>query len=497
MFNRLAKLRIASLLSLNVAVIFVTVGAMTVIAGLGMTGGAGIAAVALGIAALALNLFFAWWINRSLAHPLQEAVALGRSISAGDLTASFKGQATGEVAEILHVFEDIKDSLSVIVRDVRGGSIAIDTTAGRVKNDTTAWSSRNEEQAVSIEKTAASMEQLTSIVKNNADNAAQANQLVASTSDLALKGGHLVKDVVSTMDAIKQSSHKIVDIISVIDGIAFQTNILALNAAVEAARAGEQGRGFAVVAAEVRSLAQRSAEAAKEIKHLITDSVEKVNSGGQLVDAAGQTMEEIVTSVKHVAGFMSDIASASQEESAGISQISESIIVFDKTAHESAELVAQALTSAVSLKDNASTLSQSVSHFKMGSEVGNADEALALVKKAVKFAGENGLDGLLEDVNKLNKGHFIHKDLYIGIYDDKGVVRAHGANRHFLNSEAINMLDPDGKPFIRDMIATGMGNGSGWVNYKFAHPVTQEIKRKSVYVERVGNMVVTCGCYAA
>jgi len=226
-------------------------------------------------------------------------------------------------------------------------------------------SSRTESQASSLEETASSMEELTATVKQNADNARQANQLVVSASDFAVKGGNVVGQVVQTMGSIKESSRKIVDIIGVIDGIAFQTNILALNAAVEAARAGEQGRGFAVVAAEVRNLAQRSAGAAKEIKALIGDSVEKVDTGSRLVDEAGQTMEQIVTSVKHVADIMSEITAASQEQSAGIGEINQAITQMDEMTQQNAALVEQAAAAAESMQEQAALLAEAVAAFKL------------------------------------------------------------------------------------------------------------------------------------
>jgi len=227
-------------------------------------------------------------------------------------------------------------------------------------------SSRTESQASSLEETASSMEELTDTVKQNAENARQANQLVVSASDFAAKGGKVVGQVVTTMGSIKDSSRKIVDIIGVIDGIAFQTNILALNAAVEAARAGEQGRGFAVVAAEVRNLAQRSAGAAKEIKALIGDSVEKVDVGSKLVDEAGRTMDEMVTSVKHVADIMSEITAASQEQSAGIGEVNVAITQMDEMTQQNAALVEQAAAAAESMQEQAALLAQAVSVFKLG-----------------------------------------------------------------------------------------------------------------------------------
>jgi methyl-accepting chemotaxis protein len=244
-------------------------------------------------------------------------------------------------------------------------------------------SSRTESQASSLEETASSMEELTTTVKQNADNARQANQLVVSASDFATKGGDVVGHVVDTMGSIKESSRKIVDIIGVIDGIAFQTNILALNAAVEAARAGEQGRGFAVVAAEVRNLAQRSANAAKEIKSLISDSVEKVDAGGKLVDEAGKTMEEIVTSVKHVADIMGEITAASQEQSSGIEEVNRAIAQMDEMTQQNAALVEEAAAAAESMQEQAAALAQAVAVFKLGA----AEQAMQLqVRQPVQEA---------------------------------------------------------------------------------------------------------------
>jgi methyl-accepting chemotaxis protein len=259
----------------------------------------------------------------------------------------------------------------VTIREVRDSTGAIASASSQIASGNLDLSARTEAQASSLEETAAAMEELTSTVKQNADNARQANQLVVSASSHAVKGGEVVGQVVQTMGAITESSRKIADIIGVIDGIAFQTNILALNAAVEAARAGEQGRGFAVVATEVRNLAQRSAAAAREIKDLIVDSGNKVEAGSKLVDSAGATMQDIVVSVQRVADLMGEIASASQEQSQGIAQVNATVTQMDDATQQNAALVEEAAAAAQSLQDQAGRLAQVVSVFKL-EETGHA-----------------------------------------------------------------------------------------------------------------------------
>jgi methyl-accepting chemotaxis protein len=261
----------------------------------------------------------------------------------------------------------MNDSLVRTVGDVRSGAETVATASGQIASGAQDLSSRTEEQASSLEETASSMEELTSTVKQNADNARQANGLAVSASEVAIKGGTVVEQVVDTMGSINESARKIVDIIGVIDGIAFQTNILALNAAVEAARAGEQGRGFAVVASEVRNLAHRSAAAAKEIKTLIDDSVEKVETGSKLVGQAGATMDDIVTSIQRVTDIMGEITSASQEQSAGIEQVNRAIAQMDQVTQQNAALVEEAAAAAQSLQEQAGSLVHVVSVFKLNS----------------------------------------------------------------------------------------------------------------------------------
>jgi methyl-accepting chemotaxis protein len=273
-----------------------------------------------------------------------------------------------EIAQLMQALEHMNAGLKRIVGEVRASSEAIGSGIGQIAGGNADLSQRTEEQASNLEETAASMEELTSTVKHNAENARQANQLAAGASEVALRGGEVVGQVVGTMSSINESSKKIVDIIGVIDGIAFQTNILALNAAVEAARAGEQGRGFAVVASEVRNLAQRSAAAAKEIKQLIGDSVDKVGAGTKLVDEAGKTMQEIVGSVKRVTDIMSEITAASQEQSAGIEQVNQAIAQMDEVTQQNAALVEEAAAAAESMQEQAQNLETAVAVFRLALE---------------------------------------------------------------------------------------------------------------------------------
>jgi methyl-accepting chemotaxis protein len=306
-------------------------------------------------------------VVRQLGGEPDYAAAIARRIANGDLTEDIEVKGN-EKESLLFAMKTMQVNLVATINQIKQGTQTISIASSEIASGNADLSSRTESQASSLEETASSMEELTSTVKQNADNAAQANQLVMSASNVAMRGGQVVEQVVDTMGSIKESSRKIVDIIGVIDGIAFQTNILALNAAVEAARAGEQGRGFAVVAAEVRNLAQRSASAAKEIKTLIGDSVEKVDFGSKLVDEAGKTMDEIVSSVKHVANIMLEITSASQEQSSGIGEVNQAMAQMDEMTQQNAALVEQAAAAAESMQGQAVKLEQAVSVFKLQQE---------------------------------------------------------------------------------------------------------------------------------
>jgi methyl-accepting chemotaxis protein len=342
------------------------------------------------IASIAIGMILALWIARIVSGPLKDAVKVARTVAAGDLTSEVEVRSKDETGQLLQALKEMNGNLVNIVSQVRTGTDTIATASNQIAAGNLDLSSRTEQQASSLEETASSMEELTSTVRQNADNARQANQLAVTASEVAGKGGAVVSEVVETMASINASSRKIVDIIGVIDGIAFQTNILALNAAVEAARAGEQGRGFAVVASEVRNLAQRSAAAAKEIKALIGDSVEKVDAGAKLVDQAGSTMQEIVASITRVTDIMGEITAATQEQTSGIEQVNQAITQMDHVTQQNASLVEEAAAASQSMQEQAGNLSQVVSVFKLSGVQLSTVSPAAVKRLEVKSLGTSG-----------------------------------------------------------------------------------------------------------
>ncbi|WP_308494340.1 methyl-accepting chemotaxis protein [Duganella lactea] len=318
---------------------------------------------------------------RSITRPVNRAVVLAEAVAAGDLSQQIEVTSTDEVGKLLQALKNMNGNLRPMVGQVRAGTNEIATASTEIAKGNMDLSSRTEQQASALEETASSMEELTSTVKQNSENARQANQLAQSATEIARKGGAVVADVVTTMGAINTSSNKIVDIIGVIDGIAFQTNILALNAAVEAARAGEQGRGFAVVASEVRNLAQRSAAAAKEIKVLIGDSLDKVKIGNDLVSNAGTTMVQVVSSIERVTDIMNEITAAGREQEAGIEQINQAVTEMDSVTQQNAALVEQAAATAA-LEEQAAQLSKVVGKFKLDDSVAPPARSAPVAREA-------------------------------------------------------------------------------------------------------------------
>ncbi len=339
--------------------------------------------IALVVATMAGLMLFSWYVTGVLQRRVAASRDVAECVRDGDLTMAVRDDASDEFSPLLAALEEMRMSLTRVVSRVRSNSDSVATASAQIAQGNHDLSQRTEEQASALQQTAATMDELGSTVKNNADNALQANQLAIGASEVAGRGGEVVGQVVQTMKGINDSSKKIADIIAVIDGIAFQTNILALNAAVEAARAGEQGRGFAVVAGEVRSLAQRSAEAAKEIKTLITDSVEQVEQGTTLVGQAGTTMEEIVTAIRRVNDIVAEISAASAEQSSGVSQVGQAVSQMDQATQQNAALVEESAAAAESLRQQAEQLVQAVSAFKV---IQDAALATASPKPALPVA---------------------------------------------------------------------------------------------------------------
>ena len=334
---------------------------------------------------IGLAALFGWLITRSITVPMNRAGAATGRMAEGDLSVELSPDGKDETAHLVGALANMRNNLQRIVGDVRQNADSVATASSQIAQGNLDLSQRTEEQAAALEETAASMEQLSSTVMQNADNAKQANQLALGASTVAVRGGEVVSQVVDTMKSINESSKRIADIISVIDGIAFQTNILALNAAVEAARAGEQGRGFAVVAGEVRNLAQRSADAAKEIKRLITTSVERVEQGTVLVDQAGSTMTEVVGSIKRVTDIMGEISAASSQQSAGVAQVGQAVSKMDQVTQKNAALVEKSAAAAENLRSQAQQLVQAVAVFKLGHT--GADFGSATVRHAEAVLG--------------------------------------------------------------------------------------------------------------
>ncbi|HWT71982.1 MAG TPA: methyl-accepting chemotaxis protein [Oxalicibacterium sp.] len=434
-------------------------------------------------------------IRNAVSRPLKLATDAASRLATGDLTVHIDATRSDEIGRLLDAVNSIGQGLANVIWNIRHGTELLHSATNEIAVGNQDLSVRTEQQAGSLEKTASSMEQMTSTVKENADNANQANRLARTASEVAIQGGDVVAQVVHTMNSIEQSSKKIVDIISVIDGIAFQTNILALNAAVEAARAGEQGRGFAVVATEVRNLAQRSSAAAREIKALIETSANNVQEGSKLVEQAGTTMGEVVTSIKRVYDIMGEISTASHEQSVGIEQVNEAMLQMDQNTQQNAALVEQAAAAAESLRSQTTELNNIVGVFKLKTAShGTKDEAVKMVKRAVAWLDSNGRETTFAEIsNKL--GRFCDRDLYVVIYDMQGRNLAHGANPGNVGKDMIDAKDGAGKPYVRERIAIIQNQGGGWQDYLFLNPVSKQMEEKSMYLERHENLIIGCGVY--
>lgn len=466
---------------------------IAVVAGAAGFGLGGNIVLALGATALLIGVVATALFARSVTRPLAHAAHVARQVAAGDLFEKIEAQGTGDAGELFDALHGMIRSLKQIALNVRHSVDAIHSATKEITAGNNNLSRRTTEQASNLEETASSMEQFTSTTRQNAQNCDRASDLAADAVNVAVKSGAVMDRVVATMNLITESAGKIVDVIGVIENIAFQTNLLALNASVEAARAGEQGLGFAVVAGEVRALAQRAAEAAREIKALIDNSVSRIDEGATLVQEAGTTIGELATTVNQVSQIIGEIAAASNEQSAGITQVNEVIVQMDTVTQHNVALVEKLAASASALDEQASRLGASVRALRIDSRDA-AVAAQALVKQAVEYLKQYGREQAIRAYHDPN-GAFVQGDLYIVLYDMNGNNVAHGANAQSRGKNLIDAKDADGKYFMRERVALARERNSFWQDYKFLNPVTRHIESKSSYFERVGDLLVGCGIY--
>jgi methyl-accepting chemotaxis protein len=450
-----------------------------------------------GLLAIPLTSLAIWLALRQGSKSLDQPIAAARAIIAGDLTAKFEIPATGEMRELMQAMTTLKERMFHMIQDVRGKSTTVISNSSKVCRDAETLRGRTELQLKSLQHTVNAMTRLNDIVKRNDQRTAHANEIVATASTRATQGGHAMGQVVATMGTIKDSSRKIVDIIALIDSIAFQTNILALNAAVEAARAGENGRGFAVVATEVGTLAKRSATAAKEIKALINSSVQTIANGSELVKATGMTIGEIVASVGSLTRLIEDIATSSGEQRSSIESVDRNIAEVTKINQNNVKMFANTIDASSTLNEQSLTLLRSLKGFDLGiREEGTLEEAQAMVKRAVEFAKTHGKNELIADVNKLDKGQFIERDLYVVIVDLNGHrYLAHGVSPATLTYGARATKDPNGRLYMVELLEQAKSESEGWFEYLNNHPITHEVMTKATYYQRIDDVVVMCGAY--
>jgi methyl-accepting chemotaxis protein len=432
------------------------------------------------------------WTRARIAG-LREAV---ERVANGELSSSSQVYFESKNAESLRLAQALgrmNSNLAGIVDQVRGSADKILHGAKEIASENAELSGRTDEQASTLEQTSSGMEQLAATVKQNAENCRRADALAAEANRIAAEASECMRLVVQTMTQIEASSRQVTDIVGVIEGIAFQTNILALNAAVEAARAGDQGRGFAVVAAEVRSLAQRSAEAAKQIKQLIQTSAGDVAQGATLVDEAGNTMDKVLAGVRQVNQLISEIAVASSEQSAGVEHITRAITRLENVTQQNGALVEQATATGLAFEEEAARLVDIVGAFKTD-RMEDRDRAVALVKKAAAHLHAIGLERACRDFNDPNGG-FVQGELYLFGNDANGIAICNGRSPQRCGESHMDRTDARGKPYVRDMIELAMTRGRGWYDHHQKDPASGRIVVKSAYVERVGNVMLGCGIY--
>ncbi len=426
---------------------------------------------------------------------LRRLSATAERIASGDL--SIRGRVVRgdyrQAAEMWGSITRMAGCLADIVGRVRVGAESIVAGSSEVSKGCANLSQRTEEQASALQQTAGGMEQLSATVRSNADNCRRASGLARETSETAEHAAASMRRATESIGRLDESSKKVAEIIGVIDGIAFQTNILALNAAVEAARAGEQGRGFAVVASEVRSLAQRSAEAAKEIKALIEQSVSGVGEGARHVNAAAETIDRAMAGVGEVAKVIEDIAEASAEQSEGLEEIKKAIVQLESVTQQNASLVEQTAAAALSFQESAGVLADAVSAFKLDRAEAR-EKAMALVRRGIAHLRQHGPQKAFADFND-PAGGFVDGDYYLIAHDLHCVMKANGARPALVGQDHSALKDVDGKRFSWETVRVACERGSGWVDYRWNNPKSGKIQLKSTYAERAGDFVIGCGIY--
>jgi len=430
-------------------------------------------------------------LHASLASDLGSLAQAMRQTTNGDLCAHLQVHGRDELADLAQLLDRMVLTLSSMVADIRSNAALVAHAGQSLAADSRALAERTEQQAASLEQTASSVEQLLTTVQSNAQTAQTADQRTRKVSQAADQGTQAMARAVESVDAIQQGARRMHEIIGVIDSIAFQTNILALNAAVEAARAGEQGRGFAVVATEVRTLAGRSGEAAKEIRALISATVQQVESSTGLIRSAGEGISSMAGGIRDMASTMSEIATSGTEQSTGLQEITTAVRHLDQITQHNAQMVEHAVSQSAALEGRAGTLSRAVSSFRL--QQGTAEEAVALVQRAVAMRSGAGRDQFLRNIT--DKGQPFHdRDMYVFVLDQNGTYLAFGGNPAKVSTRVQDIPGIAGQQLVDDIIAQAE-RGPGWVEYDIANPATGTVQTKMSFVRKVDELYVGCGVY--
>jgi methyl-accepting chemotaxis protein len=487
----LARTYLRPRLRLAFAVVAVLSSALAAFGAWQLNGFAAVLAGALGVGCIACSMATAMWLLRHVVPDLRPATEAVLRLQKGDLSETLDVQRGCALRSLLGAIDSIQRRLSDLVVQVRIGTADVAQNARQVSRENESLKNRTVAQADSLQHTAASMEQLAATLHASAEASQRAHAIVHAASTRAQQGALSMGELVETMGSIRASSQGIRDIIGVIDTIAFQTNLLALNAAIEAARAGTQGRGFAVVAGEVRLLARRCAEAAREVKALIDTSVREVEGGGARVDEAGAAMRQLIAAVQQVEGLIREIDTSSQEQSGRVESITGEVATLDRTTQANARLVQDAAQTSADLHQRAVTLLANVARFHLGElEHAGVQDTTRLVQEACEYLRQHGREAFIAEVNRLDAGRFVFRDICLFALDlDTGNWVAHGNNPARLG-RGYDVQDVEGKFFPREIVRTAREHGEGWVDYKWVHPVTGEVLQKAGYVRLEGGLAV-------